>query len=147
MDAHTQSILEVGHALDEIEQRGAHRAVLEHSPRFHQRMEFFGAELSRQRLKLGIAVGRVDELQERHLKVTGKADETVDRNAVGAVFIFLHLLERQVEKLGDLALALARGAARGAEIAPQIPVEGAFGQAFFVISGHGENLCSVASTI
>src|ERR1039458_284991 len=98
-------------------------------------MELFVAELGRERLELGIALGRVDELLERHLKESRKADETVKRNAVLAVFIFLHLLESHVEKLGDLALALAGGAARGADIAPEIPVERAFGQAFFVRSG------------
>lgn len=135
MDAQTPSVLEVGHALDEIEQGGAHRAVLECPPCFHERVKFFGAELRRERLKLGIAVGRVYELQERHLKETRKTDKTVDRDAVGAVFIFLHLLERQVEKLGDLALALARGTARGAEIPPEIPVEGGLRAGVFCASG------------
>src|ERR1017187_8555682 len=116
MTGASTSTFEVGHTLDEIEQRGTHRAVVEHAPRFHERMELFGAELSRERLKLGIAVGRIDELQEGHLKESSKTDQTVDRNAVGAVFIFLDLLKSQVEKLGDLALALACSAAGGAEI-------------------------------
>jgi hypothetical protein len=135
MGAASTSTFEVGHTFDEIEQCGAHRAVLECPPHFHERMELFVAELLSQRLKLGIALGRVDELQKRHLKESRKADETVKRNAVLTIFIFLDLLERHVEKLGDLALALAGGAARGADIAPQITVEGAFGQASFMSSG------------
>src|SRR5258708_18896618 len=102
---------EIGHTPDQIEQRGARRAVLDGPPRFHERVELLGAELRRQRLKLGIAVGRGDELRERHLKVRSEADQTVERNAVRAVFIFLYLLESQVEKLGDLALAFTGGAA------------------------------------
>src|SRR5271165_1097852 len=143
MAAQTRSILEISHALDEIEECCAHRAVLERAPRFHQRMEFLGAELRRQRLKLGIAVGGIDELQERDLQVASETDKAVDRDAVFPLFIFLNLLESHVEKLGDLALALARSAAGSAEIVPQIAVERPFGQAFFVISGHGQNLWSV----
>src|SRR5579863_3094954 len=144
MGGPSQSVFEVGHALDKIEQRGAHRAVLEYPPRFHKRMELFRTELSRERLKLGIAVGRVDELEDGHLKESRKADETVERNAVAAVFVFLYLLETHFQKLSNLALALAGGAARGAEIMPQIAVERTFWQAFFVSSGHGQNLLFVA---
>jgi len=141
-----QSAIEGGRALYDIEQRGSHRPVLDSAPRFHERMELFGAELRRKRLKLGIAVGRGDELGERHLKVSRKADETVDRNAVFTLFILLYLLESHVEILGDFALGLAGGAAGGAETKPQLAIERFFGLAFG-ISGHGANLWSVTPTI
>src|SRR5882724_4617116 len=109
----------IGHTPDQIEQRSARRAVLDGPPRFHERVELLGAELRRERLKHGIAVGRGDELRERHLEIIRQADKTVERNAVRAVFIFLYLLESQVEILGDLALGLAGGAAGDAQITPQ----------------------------
>src|SRR6202042_3273002 len=104
-------------------------------PRFHQRMELLVAELGRKRLEIGIALRGLYELGDRYLKVTRQADQTVKRNAVRALFIFLDLLERHVEKLGDFALALAGSAARRADIASKIPVEGAFRQTFFESSG------------
>ena len=105
-------------------------------------MELLGAELRQQRLKLGIAVGRGDELQERHLKESRKADQAMDRNAVCAIFIFLYLLESHVEIFGDFALALAGGAAGGAEIAPQIAVERTFGQLVWNFGAWCESLVS-----
>ena len=133
---------ESSHALDDIEQRGPGGAVLDAPPRFHQRMKLPRAELRRERLKLGIAVGRGDELRERNLKISRQADETVDRNAVRAVFIFLYLLESHVQIVGDFALALAGSVARGADTTSEIAVERTFGQALG-ISGHGANLWSV----
>ena len=84
-------------------------------------MELFIAELGCKGLELGIALGRIDELQDGHLKVGRKADKTVERNAVLAVFIFLHLLKGHVEKLSDVDLALARSAAGGSDITSKIP--------------------------
>jgi len=102
-------------------------------------MEFFGAELLRQRLKLRIAVGRSEELQEGHLKVIGKADKSIDRNAVGAGFIFLYLLESHVDALAGFFLRLAGGDAGDADAMPQFAVETIFGQ-LSGFSGRGENL-------
>jgi hypothetical protein len=109
-------------------------------------MELLAAELGRERLKLGIAVGRGDELRERRLKVSRKADKAVDRNAVRATFILLYLLETHFEMLGGFHLALAGGAPGDAQIATQLPVERSFGRVFG-ISGHCENLWSVVLTI
>jgi hypothetical protein len=134
-----QSTLHVRHTLDEIQERSAHGAVLDGAKRLHERMKLLGAKLRRERLKLGIAVGGGDELQDRYLKVRGKADEAVNRNAVFTVFILLHLLETHVEMFGDIALSLAGGAAGDANITPQIAVERTFGPAFG-FSGHGANL-------
>ncbi len=42
--------------------------------------------------------------------------------------VFLHLLERHVEKPSDLALALACGTTRGADVASEITIKGSSGR-------------------
>src|ERR1700678_2693083 len=106
-------------------------------------MEVFGPELFGEGLELGITVAGRNELQERHFEVSRERYKAVDWNAVRTFFIFLYLLEGQIQVLRDFDLTFAGGATGDTEIASQFAVEGAIGQAFG-FSGHGANLRSVA---
>src|ERR1700685_989191 len=106
-------------------------------------MEVFGPELFGEGLELRITVAGRNELQERHFEVSREGYETVNRNTVRALFIFLYLLEGQIQVLRDFDLTFAGGTTGDAQIAPQFAVERTIGQAFG-FSGHSTNHRSVA---
>ena len=100
-------------------------------------MEFLATELRRQGLKPGIVGGWRDELRERHLKVFRNADKMLDRNAVLSCFVFLYLLEGDIDLACDVFLALAGGVAGNADRTAQVAVKIAF-SFLFMFSSHEE---------
>ena len=118
-----------GHAFDETDDRQPQACVLDggEGPGKPERARVGQETEVGRRPRVGGAVDALEQRRHRNLQACGDPQEPAAADPARPRLVFLHLLEREAEPLGELQLRQAFGQAPDAHIASDCDVDGAGG--------------------